>query len=130
MALSVGQVQVEAAARHLHGGLETFRLIFHIAGKRVALFGDGATTAGARRMAGADVAVLHCLLPHPLEGIDHLDPVLTAEILRTARPQRAIITHFGGGILKHGLADGIARRLAEETGVPCVAATDGMVVPL
>ncbi len=128
--VQIGDVQVEAVARYLHGGLETFRLHFTVGEKKVALFTDGATTTGARRMAGADIAILHCLLPIPLPSIDHLDPTLCAQILQETKPSQSFLTHFGSGILKKKISEQIAHTCEKETGVPCLAARDGLIVPL
>lgn len=121
---SVGAIKVDPVARYRHANAETFRFEFAMGGKRLAYFGDGRSLAGARRMAGADLAVVHCLLPVPIEGVDHLDPGRTIELLAMARPRRVLLTHFGGGALEHGLVEEMRRRVEEESGTRCEAAED------
>lgn len=113
-----------------HGNADTFRFHFLLGGATLAFFGDGSSLAGARRMAGADVAILNCLLPVPIAGIDHLDPALCVEILRRCQPRRAYLTHFAGGAIKRGLTGEMAAEVERGSGVPCTAAEDGLEVAL
>ncbi|MCH7493770.1 MBL fold metallo-hydrolase [bacterium] len=126
---SVGGVRVEPHG-YRHGNADTFRFLFRLGDATVAFFSDGASLAGADAMAGADVAVLNCLLPMPVAGIDHLDPGLCVEILRRCRPRKAFLTHFAGGAIKRGLTLEMAARVEAGSGVPCTAATDMMEVGL
>ena len=124
----VGSIEVVPAVAYSHHNAATFRFRFRMGKASVAFFGDGASLAGARRLAGADLAVLNCLLPIPVPGIDHLDPGRAAEILLLARPRRAYLTHFSASAISRGLTEEMAAKVQADTGVPCLAATDMLEV--
>jgi ribonuclease BN (tRNA processing enzyme) len=56
---------------------------------------------------------------------EHLTPEDVIKLLRVARPRTAILNHFGMQVVKAG-PDAIAKRIETETGVPTIAAGDGM----
>ncbi len=56
---------------------------------------------------------------------EHLTPEDVIKVLRVARPKAAILNHFGMQVVKAG-PDAIAQRIEAETGIPTIAAADGM----
>ena len=125
----VDDVSVHPVA-YRHGNADTFRFRFSWGDTSVAFFSDGSSLAGARRFAGVKVAILNCLLPVPVPGIDHLDPAACVEILRRCQPERAYLTHFAGGAIRRGLTEGMAAQVEAGSGIPCIAAEDMMEVAL
>ena len=71
----------------------------------------------------------------PRDALEGEDPVVlryvrryirnNIKVLHVARPGTAILNHFGMQVVKAG-PDAIARRIEVETGVPTIAAADGM----
>lgn len=121
--------------------LKPFSLIHH----GVECFGFNVETAEGRRklsvisdtamfddlpgkVDGAENLVLNLTLYERM-AVDHLCLEDAAELLRAARPGRAIVTHFGMGILRRG-PEVVARELEERGGVPVIPARDGMELEL
>jgi ribonuclease BN (tRNA processing enzyme) len=87
----------------------------------------------AGHYAGCDLLIIHVVFEkldaERRQHILHLDADDAARLVRDIRPRLAILTHFGTPMLKADPA-AVARRLADETGVEVVAATDGLRLPL
>ncbi len=63
-------------------------------GKRLAYTGDtGPDPDLAAWLSGTDTLVAECSLPEPLRFDQHLSPAWLAELARTARPGRLLVTH-------------------------------------
>jgi phosphoribosyl 1,2-cyclic phosphodiesterase len=71
----------------------------------------------ATRREGGDRRMLHL-------GIEDAERLVAG-----ARPRLAVLTHFGMQLLRDG-PEAVALRISERTGVPTIAARDGMAIPL
>ena len=74
-----------------------------------------------------DILIMNIVHPSGESSDNNLSSDDAVKILSKTKPQLAIITHFGKGMIK---ADSIleARRIQKESGVQVIAATDGMVI--
>jgi len=79
-----------------------------------------------RFFSGCDCLILNNLKPAGCHYPGHLDSGMSIRILKEARPKKAIIQHFGMGMLRAG-PEAEARFIQKESGVETVAAKDGMV---
>ncbi len=76
-----------------------------------------------------DILIISVVFLEPREGIDHLSLVDAEEIIKTCKPKKAILTHFGRSMLKakpYIQAEALTKRL----GIEVVAANDGMSLVL
>jgi phosphoribosyl 1,2-cyclic phosphodiesterase len=76
---------------------------------------------------GCDCLILNNLKPAGCHYPGHLDSELSIRVLKEAKPKKAIIQHFGMGMLRAG-PEAEARFIQKESGVETIAAKDGMVV--
>ncbi len=114
---------------HRHSA-ETYGLQFDMDGRRVSFLVDTKPFPGlADSYRGTDLLVLYVVRDTPFEdrNIMHLTLGDVREILIQIRPKAAILTHFGTRMIKAGPGK-VAARLSRETGIPIVAARDGMTV--
>jgi len=81
----------------------------------------------AQEMKGADILILNVPYPGKKGAGLNLDTDSALKIVTEVRPQFVILTHFGLEMLK---ADPIneAREIQRATGIPTIAAKDGLVV--
>ncbi len=113
--------------RHHHAVI-TFGLVFEGNEGRIGFVVDGRCRAEAEvHYSGCDVLVLNVVRHAWNPDVDHLAFPEAVELIRAARPRCAVLTHFGTTMLRAG-----PRRLAEQaseaTGIPVVAATDGLTL--
>ncbi len=111
-----------------HHPVETYGLTFNLPYGRISLISDTAYFPGLiGHYAGSDILILNVVLlePIPFKVIQHLDLESAALLIRGIKPRLAILTHFGTTMLHHG-PHHLAERLTGETGVPVIAASDGM----
>ena len=87
----------------------------------------------AGHYAPCDVLVVHVVLheidPERKKRILHLDVADATRLVGEIAPRVAIITHFGMNMLRARPWD-VAERMADQTGIPVVAARDGMTFDL
>jgi ribonuclease BN (tRNA processing enzyme) len=126
-----GNLSFATSAPH-HHGVDTFGITFHVNEKKVGFLVDTRYFPELPAMyEGVDVLVIHVTFhespPHP--GILHLGVDDVRAIVREARPKKVVLTHFGMSMLEAG-PERVAAALTEEFGVPVIAATDGLVVPI
>ncbi len=69
------------------------------------------------RLQGGDRRLLHL-------GVDDAE-----RLVRAVRPRLAVLTHFGMQLLRAG-PDRVALSISERTGIPTIAARDGLALPL
>jgi len=80
-----------------------------------------------KTFAGCDCLIMNNLKPAGCHYPGHLDSELSIRILKEAKPKKAIIQHFGMGMLRAG-PEAEARFIQKESGVETIAAKDGMIV--
>jgi phosphoribosyl 1,2-cyclic phosphodiesterase len=76
---------------------------------------------------GCDCLIMNNLRPAGSPYPGHLDSELSIRVLKEAKPKKAIIQHFGMGMLRAG-PEAEARFIQKESGVETIAAKDGMIV--
>ncbi len=124
-------IRFTTSPRHDHP-VETYGIIFDFEGRKVSFLVD--TQYFPELLDSyrhSEILILNVVRfkPHPSGEVKHLcvDDVKT--ILNELRPQKAILTHFGMTMLRARPHE-VAQQLSRETGVPVVAASDGMTVAL
>ena len=124
----VGGVRFSTVA-HRHG-VETYGFTFDSGGKHLGFLVDTAYSAElASHYRGCDLLVMNVVLSDPDHRATdrHLSLWHAEQIIAQAQPARAILTHFGMGVLREKpwlLAQEISQRL----GLDVQAARDGMTV--
>ncbi len=118
---SVNGVSFTTTPRHVHQ-VETFGFRF---GNRLGWVTDSAYYDGIAEQHKADVLVIHLVLMQCRAGLPHLCLEDVERIIRDARPNLAIITHFGMTVWRAHPWE-VAADLTQRTGVEVKAARDGM----
>jgi phosphoribosyl 1,2-cyclic phosphodiesterase len=127
----LGPLSFTTPLRHRHP-VETYGLNFSLPRGRVSFITDTAYFPElAEPYSNSDILILNVVFydTPPAKQIQHLDLAGARKLIEAIKPRLAVLTHFGLTMLHHKphLA---ARRLADETGVPVVAARDGMSLHL
>ena len=120
---SVGDIQFTTTPRHVHGA-ETYGFRF---GDRLGWVTDSGYYAGLAEQHRARVMILHTVLYEHRPELPHLGLDDAARIITEARPELAIITHFGMQVWRAHPWE-VAEKLTEATGVQVKAARDGMSI--
>lgn len=122
-------IAFKTSMRHLHTA-ETYGLKFKSGRTTFALLTD---TRYFKELVAfykkVDLLVISVVFLKPRPDIDHLSLVDVEEIIRLARPKKAILTHFGSSMLKAN-PNLQAKLLSKRTGIEVEAAYDGMVLGL
>ncbi len=81
----------------------------------------------SKKFSGCDYLIINCLKSSE-DGIpDHLKSSDVVEILKYSKPKFAILSHMGMKLLRTG-PEKEASTIAKLSGIPCVAAHDGMTI--
>ncbi|MFC1804877.1 MBL fold metallo-hydrolase [Candidatus Omnitrophota bacterium] len=123
----VGEFGFRTSMRHQHT-VETYGLKFNIKDTSIGLLTD---TKYFRELADfykTDILIISVVFPEPRPGIDHLSLYDVEALIRDIKPKRAILTHFGMGMLK-AKPHLKAEELSQKTGIPVEAAYDGQTLP-
>lgn len=126
-----GRLRFTTSAPH-HHGVDTFGITFDVDGAKLAFLVDTRFFPELPGMyAGVDTLVIHVTFhespPHP--RILHLGVDDVRTIVREAQPGKVVLTHFGMSMLEAD-PERVATDLSDEFGIPVIAATDGLVVPI
>lgn len=119
----VGAIEFTTSPRHTHG-VETYGFRF---GDRLGWVTDSGYYAGISEQHRARVMILHTVLLERRPELPHLGLDDAARIITEARPELAIITHFGMTVWRAHPWE-VAQKMTEATGVPVKAARDGMAI--
>jgi ribonuclease BN (tRNA processing enzyme) len=123
---SLDGVKIEAASTMTHAGVEAYGLKFSFSGKTLGYITDTKFFPGLPgAYIGCTYLIINMVRMNHDARFEHLTPEDVIRVLRVARPKVAILNHFGMQVVKAG-PDAIARRIETETGVPTIAAADGM----
>jgi phosphoribosyl 1,2-cyclic phosphodiesterase len=122
---SLGEFEFTTSMRHIHPA-ETYGLKFRFGKTKIALLTDTKyfpeLTDFYKR---TDILIISVVFLEPRPGIDHLCLDDVRQIIRLARPNKVILTHFGMTMLKakpHILAEALTKEMGQEV----LAAYDGM----
>lgn len=122
----IGGLEFETPLRHRHA-VDTFGLVFHSEGRTLAYITDTRYFDELSRAYRADLLIINVVLTEARPTIDHLTLGDAENIIDDIRPKAAILTHFGMSVWRadpEEAAAGISRR----TGIPVIAARDGMAL--
>jgi phosphoribosyl 1,2-cyclic phosphodiesterase len=116
--------------RHKHG-VETYGVIFRWNGKRFAYLTDtGFFEALIPAYSEArELLVINTTLLTPNPRIDHLSAKDAERIIGEIKPELAVLTHFGRGMLSAKPWE-VAGEIEKRTGVKTIAAYDNMILDL
>ncbi|MDD5116342.1 MAG: MBL fold metallo-hydrolase [Candidatus Omnitrophica bacterium] len=121
-----GDFGFATSMRHIHPS-QTYGLKFSIKGKSIGLIADTRYFPELADFYKTDILIIPVVFYEPRKGIDHLSLNDAGELIKRVRPEKAIITHFGMGMLKAGPSRQ-AERLSCSCGIEVAAAYDGMRV--
>jgi ribonuclease BN (tRNA processing enzyme) len=123
---SLDGVKIEAASTMTHANVEAYGLKFSFSGHTLGYVTDTKFFPGLPgNYIGCTYLIINMVRMTHDARFEHLTPEDVIKVLRVARPKVAILNHFGMQVVKAG-PDAVARRIEAETGVPTIAATDGM----
>ncbi len=125
---SIDGLRFYTSTRHRHP-VETYGVKIDLGGKRVSFMVDTGFFPGLiESYRDSDILVMNVVRYRAgNDGIMHLSVEDAKRVIRSLKPEKAILTHFGMTMLRARPHD-VARRLSEETGVEVIAASDGMRV--
>ncbi|PIU51280.1 hypothetical protein COY52_05385 [Candidatus Desantisbacteria bacterium CG_4_10_14_0_8_um_filter_48_22] len=126
---SLNKIHFSTPKLHIHR-VETYGLNFKIDGEDIiSIISDTKYFDGIEKYYPGKTLVINVVLLEVNLNLDHLSIPEVKEIIKKAKPKRAIITHFG---MKMILAKPweIAERLTAELGIEVIAARDGMEIEL
>ena len=128
---TIENVSLTVPVKH-HHGVETYGMILKSGTRTISYIADTRFFEGLLHHYGGDLLILNVVFtePRPPSGnpllpTDHLSVPDAELIIRTLKPKTAIISHFGMGMWK-AHPQTIAAALTEKTGIPVLAAKDGM----
>jgi len=124
----IGTVRFSTPIRHLHG-VETYGLNINGNHPSISLIADTHYFKGLENYYPGDILIINVVRMEEKTGIDHLCIHDVETILTHHHPKLCILTHFGMTILKAKPGE-IVKSLSEKTGVPILAAQDGMILDL
>lgn len=78
---------------------------------------------------GSEILILNVLRPRSEKWPGHVNTLDAVEIIKAVKPKLAIMQHFGMKMLK-AVPEKEAKFVEKETGIPVIAATDGMKIDL
>jgi ribonuclease BN (tRNA processing enzyme) len=119
-------LKFETPLRHRHP-VDTFGLVFHSDGRSLAYITDSRYFDELSRAYRADLLIINVVLTEPRPTIDHLTLKDAENIIADVRPKAAILTHFGMNVWRARPAEAAAQ-MTERTGIPVIAAQDGMTL--
>jgi len=124
-------VKIRTLIKHIHAGAETYGLEFIGNGKKVVYVPCGKFYE--EMLYGypseADLMIFNTTFVNPKGNIQHLSSIDVLNMLKKLKPKKSVITHFSVEMLKSN-PKAIAEALQRESGVPVVAAEDGMKVSI
>jgi len=123
-AYQVGSFSFRTTPRLRHP-CQTYGLRFGLNGTDVSLVSDTEYFDGLASYFGSGVVLINVVFAEPRPGIQHLSLPDAQKLIVELKPKKAILTHFGMTMVKARPLE-CARRLAWETGINVVAATDGL----
>jgi ribonuclease BN (tRNA processing enzyme) len=123
---SLDGVQIDVAATMTHADVEAYGIKFSFSGKTLGYITDTKFFPGLPgAFVDCDYLIINMVRITHDARFEHLTPEDVIKVLRVAKPKAAILNHFGMQVVKAG-PDAIAQRIEAETGVPTMAAADGM----
>ncbi len=122
-------IKIRGLIKHIHKGADTYGIKIEDKNRTFVYVPCGRFFDGMldRYPEQVDLMVFNTTFTHPVPGIDHLSASDVKKMLLKLKPKKAIITHFSLQMLK-AIPEKVASRLSEDTGVPVIAARDGLKI--
>ncbi|RMD46192.1 MAG: MBL fold metallo-hydrolase, partial [Aquificota bacterium] len=122
-------VKIKTLVKHIHAGAETYGLEFIGNGKKVVYVPCGKFYEDMLTgyPSGVDLMVFNTTFVYPKGNIQHLSSLDVLKMLKQLKPKKGVITHFSVEMLKSN-PKAVAEKLQRESGIPVVAAEDGMKI--
>jgi len=121
----INDIVFNTPVRHIHP-TETYGFTFQTPRHTFSYIADSKLFDGLYRYAGSEVVIINMVFTKPGLPIDHLSVPDVEILLQELKPRAAILSHFGMPVWEAG-PDKLATEIAEKTGIPVIAAHDGMV---
>lgn len=129
---NLGELTFKTSVKHEHG-VETYGITFDPDGLGVSFMVD---TKYCSRLiddyAGSNMLILNVVMDRhrpDFGNVLHLSLADAINIIKSIRPQRTILTHFGTAMIKAG-PQSLAEKISDELGLDVIAAFDGMEIKL
>lgn len=120
----IGKLSIKAAAKHHHGGVETYGLIIRGKKRSISYITDTKFFPELALKYQSDIVIISVLSVAP-SPFDHLSAEDVKKIIQALKPKVTILTHFGMWMLK-AKPWVVAEALSKELDVKVIAASDGM----
>jgi phosphoribosyl 1,2-cyclic phosphodiesterase len=125
---SLGNITFQTTKR-LNHGVETYGLNIKGKNNTISLISDTDYFSGLEKYFPGDILIINVVMFEDYPAIEHLNLAEAEHIIATNKPQLAILTHFGMGMVKAKPWE-IAERLTKKLGIEVIAARDGMEINL
>jgi phosphoribosyl 1,2-cyclic phosphodiesterase len=125
-AYSVGNFKFQTSMKHIHSVI-TYGLKFNIRNTSVSILTDTKYFDELINFYKTDILIICVVFFEPRPEVDHLCFSDVERIIRDIRPQKAIMTHFGMGMLR-AKPQIQALQLSQKLGIEVQAAYDGMTL--
>ena len=120
----IGDVSVVTPVRHRHP-VETYGFVFQTPRHTFSWITDTRYFEDLASHYEGDLLIINVVRLNPGAPIDHLSLPEARTIIEEMKPKMAILTHFGMTMWRARPWE-LAEKLTEETGLPVIAARDGM----
>jgi ribonuclease BN (tRNA processing enzyme) len=124
----IGTISFETPKRLKHG-VETYGLNIKGAHSTISLITDTDYFPELASFFPGDILIINVVMLEDRSTIEHLSLPEAEHIINENKPRLAILTHFGMGMVKAKPWQ-IAEQLTKKSGVPVLAAQDGMQVDI
>ncbi|MBI2830534.1 MAG: MBL fold metallo-hydrolase [Chloroflexi bacterium] len=121
---SLGNVSFSTPVRHLHG-VETYGLVFDTGRHTFSYIADSRFFEGICQSYKGDLLIMNIVRLTSDHPFDHLSVEDAEHIIGEIKPRVAIMTHFGM-TMWHAKPWLVAEKMTQDTGIPVIAARDGM----
>jgi phosphoribosyl 1,2-cyclic phosphodiesterase len=121
-------LRVKAVMRHVHHGAETYGLMFN---DRVVYISCAKFEERMLEVYPKDreLLIINTTFYSRRDAVDHLSAEDAKVLISGLRPQRAVITHYSMEMHQKP-PEAVAEELTKSTGIPTLAASDGMILEL
>jgi len=120
----IGDVSLVTPVRHRHP-VETYGFVFQTPRHTFSWITDTRYFEDLASHYEGDLLIINVVRLNPGAPIDHLSLPEARTIIEEMKPKMAILTHFGMTMWRARPWE-LAEKLTEETGLPVIAARDGM----
>jgi phosphoribosyl 1,2-cyclic phosphodiesterase len=121
---NIGNIIIETPVRHRHG-VETYGLIFKTSKYTISWIVDTGYFENISNYYTSDLLIINMVMMEHKPMVEHLSFGEVEEIIKRIKPKLSIITHFGMSVWRAKPKE-IANQLSDTTGIPVMAARDGM----